>query len=204
MSTRSGPSPTTNTSVVQNTVGRGKDKSQENLNEPASDAALREFCDKNYNQLLPILAEKMHQEKVQQEKLKAVKALSRGHQAEEETSRKDSGQKRPAACPEALNQGATDPDHLEGKIRKERRCSEGWKMVYFTGWVIKKRVCLHTLVVQGVNHITTAAETPKAIIRVPAREERSPLLRDIMIEKHTHVRGKDFRKREQCKRTLEI
>ncbi|GJV40648.1 hypothetical protein Tco_1419088 [Tanacetum coccineum] len=42
--------------------------------EPASDIALREFCDKNYNQLLPILAEKMHQEKVQQEKLKAVKA----------------------------------------------------------------------------------------------------------------------------------
>ncbi|GKD87698.1 reverse transcriptase domain-containing protein [Tanacetum coccineum] len=74
MSTHSGPSPTTNTSAVRNTVGRGKEKSQENPNEPASDAALREFCDKNYNQLLPILAEKMHQEKVQQEKLKAVKA----------------------------------------------------------------------------------------------------------------------------------
>ncbi|GKC22180.1 hypothetical protein Tco_1287437 [Tanacetum coccineum] len=27
----------------------------------------------------------------------------------------------PAACPEALNQDATDPDHLEEKIRKERR-----------------------------------------------------------------------------------
>ncbi|GJV67140.1 reverse transcriptase domain-containing protein [Tanacetum coccineum] len=74
MSTHSGPSPTTNTSAVRNTVRRGKEKSQENLNEPASDAALREFCDKNYNQLLPILAKKMHQEKVQQEKLKAVKA----------------------------------------------------------------------------------------------------------------------------------
>ncbi|GKE49639.1 hypothetical protein Tco_1480897, partial [Tanacetum coccineum] len=37
-------------------------------------SALREFCDKNYNQLLPILAEKMHQEKVQKEKLKAIKA----------------------------------------------------------------------------------------------------------------------------------
>ncbi|GJX02418.1 reverse transcriptase domain-containing protein [Tanacetum coccineum] len=74
MSTHSGPSPTTNTSAVRNTVGRGKEKSQENPNEPASNAALREFCDKNYNQLLPILAEKMHQEKVQQEKLKAVKA----------------------------------------------------------------------------------------------------------------------------------
>ncbi|GJX08526.1 hypothetical protein Tco_0196458 [Tanacetum coccineum] len=74
MSTYSGPSPTTNTSAVQNMVGRGKEKSQENPNEPASDTALREFCDKNYNQLLPILAETMHQEKVQQEKLKAVKA----------------------------------------------------------------------------------------------------------------------------------
>ncbi|GJY12625.1 hypothetical protein Tco_0381934 [Tanacetum coccineum] len=74
MSTHSGPSPTLNTSAVQNTVGREKEKSQENPNEHASDASLREFCDKNYNQLLPILAEKMHQEKVQQEKLKAVKA----------------------------------------------------------------------------------------------------------------------------------
>ncbi|GJR38390.1 hypothetical protein Tco_1214074 [Tanacetum coccineum] len=74
MSTHSGPSPTTNTPAVRNTVGRGKEKSQENPNEPASDAALREFCDKNYNQLLSILAKKMHQEKVQQEKLKAVKA----------------------------------------------------------------------------------------------------------------------------------
>ncbi|GKC03661.1 hypothetical protein Tco_0995271, partial [Tanacetum coccineum] len=35
-----------------------------------------------------------------------------------------------AACPEALNQDATDPDHLEEKIRRERRCSEGWKRVY--------------------------------------------------------------------------
>ncbi|GJU04497.1 hypothetical protein Tco_1120927 [Tanacetum coccineum] len=40
----------------------------------ASDAALREYCDKNYHQLLPIISEKMHHEKVQQDKLKAVKA----------------------------------------------------------------------------------------------------------------------------------
>ncbi|GKB07609.1 hypothetical protein Tco_0835893 [Tanacetum coccineum] len=48
--------------------------SQGNLNRPATDTTLREYCDKHYNQLLPILAEKMHQEKVQQEKLMAVKA----------------------------------------------------------------------------------------------------------------------------------
>ncbi|GJU26715.1 hypothetical protein Tco_1165336 [Tanacetum coccineum] len=74
MSTRSGPSPTAPTSAVRNTVGQGKEMSQGNLNGPAPNAALREYCDKYYNQLLPILAEKMHQEKVQQEKLKAVKA----------------------------------------------------------------------------------------------------------------------------------
>ncbi|GJU64005.1 reverse transcriptase domain-containing protein [Tanacetum coccineum] len=37
----------------------------------------------------------------------------------------------PAACLEALNQDATDPDHLEEKIRKERRCSEDWKKDVF-------------------------------------------------------------------------
>ncbi|GJW15046.1 hypothetical protein Tco_0019179 [Tanacetum coccineum] len=74
MGTRSGPSPIAPTSAVRNTVGQGKEISQGNLNRPASDAALWKYCDKHYNQLLPILAKKMHQEKVQQEKLKAVKA----------------------------------------------------------------------------------------------------------------------------------
>ncbi|GJY47507.1 reverse transcriptase domain-containing protein [Tanacetum coccineum] len=66
--------------------------------------------------------------------------------------------------------------------------------MYCTGWVIKKRVCPHTQVVQGVSHITAAAETPKAIIRVPTYEERSLLLRDIMIEKHTHAREEGCQK----------
>nr|GEW30802.1 reverse transcriptase domain-containing protein [Tanacetum cinerariifolium] len=35
---------------------------------------MREYCDRNNHQLLPIIAEKVHQKKVQQEKLKAVKA----------------------------------------------------------------------------------------------------------------------------------
>nr|GEZ05926.1 reverse transcriptase domain-containing protein [Tanacetum cinerariifolium] len=38
-----------------------------------SNEDLREHCDKNYHQILPIIAEKLHQEKAQQEKLKAVK-----------------------------------------------------------------------------------------------------------------------------------
>ncbi|GJV93833.1 reverse transcriptase domain-containing protein [Tanacetum coccineum] len=60
------------TSAVRNTLG--KEQVPQDLGRPASDAALREYYDKNYHQLLPIIAEKVHQEKVQQEKLKALKA----------------------------------------------------------------------------------------------------------------------------------
>ncbi|GKA56462.1 reverse transcriptase domain-containing protein [Tanacetum coccineum] len=60
------------TSVVRNTLG--KEQVPQDLGGPASDAALREYCDRNYHKLLPIITKKVHQEKVQQEKLKAVKA----------------------------------------------------------------------------------------------------------------------------------
>ncbi|GJS80793.1 hypothetical protein Tco_0730674, partial [Tanacetum coccineum] len=46
----------------------------QDLARPIFDEAMREYCDKNYHQILPIIAEKVHQEKVQQEKLKAIKA----------------------------------------------------------------------------------------------------------------------------------
>nr|GEU88604.1 reverse transcriptase domain-containing protein [Tanacetum cinerariifolium] len=59
-------------SAVRNTLG--KEQVSQDLGRPASDAALQEYCDRNYHQLLPIIAEKEHQKKVQQDKLKAVKA----------------------------------------------------------------------------------------------------------------------------------
>ncbi|GKE05778.1 hypothetical protein Tco_1397796, partial [Tanacetum coccineum] len=69
------------TSVVRNTLGK-----EPVLQDPGRlilDEALREYCDRNYHQILPIIVEKVHQENVQQEKLKAVKA----HLNFEETSR---------------------------------------------------------------------------------------------------------------------
>ncbi|GKD08367.1 hypothetical protein Tco_1188052 [Tanacetum coccineum] len=60
------------TSVVRNTLG--KDPIPQDPGSPIFDEALREYYDRNYHQILPIIAEKMHQEKVRQEKLKAVKA----------------------------------------------------------------------------------------------------------------------------------
>ncbi|GKD93098.1 hypothetical protein Tco_1372935, partial [Tanacetum coccineum] len=42
--------------------------------EPMSDEVLREMCDKNYHQLLSLIAEKMQKEKEHKDKLNAVKA----------------------------------------------------------------------------------------------------------------------------------
>ncbi|GJR40723.1 hypothetical protein Tco_1216407 [Tanacetum coccineum] len=61
------------TSVVRNTVGRGKEIATQDRGRPAFDAAFREYCDKNYNQLLPIMAEKFNREKEKSEKLKELK-----------------------------------------------------------------------------------------------------------------------------------
>nr|GEX95502.1 reverse transcriptase domain-containing protein [Tanacetum cinerariifolium] len=52
----------------------GKEKIPQDLGIPASDAALQEYCDRNYHQLLPIIAEKVHRDKVRQKKLKVVNA----------------------------------------------------------------------------------------------------------------------------------
>ncbi|GJS40413.1 reverse transcriptase domain-containing protein [Tanacetum coccineum] len=63
--------PTVPTSAVRNTRGRS---GPQGLEEPTPDEVLRELCDKNYHQLLPLIAEKMQKEKEQQDKLNAVKA----------------------------------------------------------------------------------------------------------------------------------
>ncbi|GKD86940.1 hypothetical protein Tco_1358094 [Tanacetum coccineum] len=54
------------TSAARNTGGKN---GPQGLEEPMSDEILREVCDKNYHQLLPLIAEKM-----QKDKLNAVKA----------------------------------------------------------------------------------------------------------------------------------
>nr|GFA24246.1 hypothetical protein [Tanacetum cinerariifolium] len=61
-------------SAVRNTGERGKEPVTQDQGGPASDAALREYYDKNYNQLLPIMEEKFNQEKEKNEKLKELKA----------------------------------------------------------------------------------------------------------------------------------
>ncbi|GKF78675.1 hypothetical protein Tco_0234243 [Tanacetum coccineum] len=76
-----------------------------------SDEALLEYCDRNYHQILPIVAEKVHQEKE--------------HPSKEGVSRKGSDQDMSATDPEVLSQGVTAPNHLRKRVRKEKQCSKG-------------------------------------------------------------------------------
>ncbi|GKB80900.1 DOG1-like protein 4 [Tanacetum coccineum] len=54
--------PTPADSVVRNTAGKG---SKQTTDGPMPDEKLHEFYDKHYNQLLPLMAKKVHQEKLQ-------------------------------------------------------------------------------------------------------------------------------------------
>ncbi|GKA25978.1 hypothetical protein Tco_0712087, partial [Tanacetum coccineum] len=58
-------------STVRNTGGRN---GPQGLEEPMFEEILREMCDKNYHQLLSLIAEKMQKEKEQKDKLNGVKA----------------------------------------------------------------------------------------------------------------------------------
>ncbi|GKC32331.1 hypothetical protein Tco_1039625 [Tanacetum coccineum] len=69
MSTHEQHTLTVPTSAVRNTGGRS---GPQRLEKPTPDEVLRELCDKNYHQLLPLIVEKMQKEKEQQDKLNAT------------------------------------------------------------------------------------------------------------------------------------
>ncbi|GKA43142.1 hypothetical protein Tco_0735866 [Tanacetum coccineum] len=179
MSTHSGPSPTTNTSAVRNTVGRGKEKLQENPNKPASDAAFREFCDKNYNQLLPILAEKMHQEKVQQERRDAGKRLGR----------KDA--RSVSRSPEPRHGQSRSPRRKDSKREKVFRRLE--KGVFHRLGDKEKGMSAYSGSSRRQSHHSSREDTESyyqsSCSRVPARGERSPLLRGIRMSESEDSTG---------------
>ncbi|GJY63650.1 hypothetical protein Tco_0465110, partial [Tanacetum coccineum] len=96
---------------------RGRNGPQ-GLEEPMSDEILREMCDKNYHQLLPLIAEKMQKEKEQKDKLNA--------NLEEGTE---------TGIPEAHHRTSvyskdsrrTDPLHRSPGRGKKEACLIGWE-----------------------------------------------------------------------------
>nr|GEU83307.1 reverse transcriptase domain-containing protein [Tanacetum cinerariifolium] len=182
------------TFVVRNTLE--KEQVPQDLGRPASDAALREYCDRNYHQLLPIIAGKVHQEKVQKEKHKAVKARLNFEEASQHSesgtpSRRRDLKKEPGSRHVRSTSGSPEPrrDHSESQgkeSQKEKRCSKGWRMVSSTGSETRGRVYPHTRTIQGAGHTTVAAETPKAVTRFPVQEKQNLHLKSIITKEHPH------------------
>ncbi|GJS30955.1 hypothetical protein Tco_0491575 [Tanacetum coccineum] len=108
------------TSVMRNMVGRGKEPTSQDQGGPVSDVVLREYCDKNYNQLLPITAEKFNREKEKNKKLKGVKARLNFNGSFGTSSY---SQSRTMNC-----QG-------ESPKKEKETCSKGWG--------VEQGVCLH-------------------------------------------------------------
>ncbi|GJV36394.1 hypothetical protein Tco_1408871 [Tanacetum coccineum] len=115
------------TFVVRNTGGKS---GPQNIEEPASNKALRELCDKNYHQLLPLIAKKMQKEKEQQDKLKASREGGMGAST-------------PKACHQSPvsseDSNKTDLLHLGFGREKREVCSIGWEE--------KNQAHLHALIV---------------------------------------------------------
>ncbi|GJS63315.1 hypothetical protein Tco_0677879 [Tanacetum coccineum] len=155
-------------SAVRNTVGKGNEQISKNLNRTASDAALQEYCDKHYRYLLPITAEKVHKEKMQQEKQKEVKVRLNF----ERCSRRNSKVQEVSQHSESriLN---VRGEHGRGRSRQDIGREEKEEEIeeYSIGWEIKERVCPHT---------------QKAVTIVTAREEWNPFPENVTMKKHIH------------------
>ncbi|GJR25450.1 hypothetical protein Tco_1101682 [Tanacetum coccineum] len=131
---------------MRNTLG--KEQTSQDLGRPASDAALQEYCDKNYHQLLPIIAEKVHQEKVhqekvQQEKLKTVKSRLNFEEASQHSesgtpSRRGDLRKRLGSRRIRGTSGSPKPrrgrsESPKKRVPERKRCLKDWRRVYSTG-----------------------------------------------------------------------
>nr|GEY38078.1 reverse transcriptase domain-containing protein [Tanacetum cinerariifolium] len=190
------------TSVVRNTLG--KDHVSQELGGPASDAALREYCDRNYHQLLPIIAEKVHQKKVQQEKLKAVKARLNFEEPSQHSelgtpSRRISLKERLGSKHVRSMSGSPEPrrGHSESPRKRgpEKKITfKRLEKVYSTGSEIRGIVHPHTQTIQGVDHTTIVVETLKAATRVLTQKKQSLLLKNVITKEHPREGGKHYQK----------
>ncbi|GJR28622.1 hypothetical protein Tco_1104854 [Tanacetum coccineum] len=141
--------PSQPTSAVWNTVGRGKEPVTQDRGGPASDAALREYCDKNYNQLLPIMAEKFNREKEKSEKLKELKARL-NFEGCSGTSRYFESKMMSTKEHEKIHRSRrlrSPRTSVFSRIRRERSRSPRQKSkegACSKGWEVEGRVCLHT------------------------------------------------------------
>ncbi|GKB70673.1 hypothetical protein Tco_0932085 [Tanacetum coccineum] len=105
---------------MRNTEGRSGPRG---LEESTSDEVLRELCDKNYHQLLPLIAEKMQKEKEQQDKPNAVKARLL---YDDESGRNPRNREESHYSESKTSTARTEPRRKHGSRRRRAVYSIGW------------------------------------------------------------------------------
>nr|GEX32347.1 reverse transcriptase domain-containing protein [Tanacetum cinerariifolium] len=170
------------TSAVRNTLGR--EQAPQNLVRHVSDEDLREYCDKNYHQILPIIAENLHKEKAQQEKLKAVKARLNFKEASQYSESETPNRRR----------------NLNERLgpRKKNGVQKIGKKVCFIGWETRRRMSPHIQEAQSGSHTTVVAGTQKAATKVLALKEQKLLSRNIVTKESIREEWK------QCQKVKEV
>nr|GEU73694.1 reverse transcriptase domain-containing protein [Tanacetum cinerariifolium] len=150
------------TSAVRNTLG--KEQISQDMDMPTSDAALQEYCDRNYHHLLPIIAEKEHQ----------AEGWTSKRGLDLDVSRSPKPRRDRPVSPRKKD--------LERKTVFKRL-----ERVYSKGLEIRGRVCPHTRMTQGVSRTIAVAEILRAVTRAPALEERSLPLINIITKERPHT-----------------
>ncbi|GKD40425.1 hypothetical protein Tco_1260632, partial [Tanacetum coccineum] len=152
------------TSVVRNTLSKIPGKAYFRISLGGK------YCDRNYHQILPIIAEKVHQEKVQQEKLKAIKARlnfeETSHHSESGTPTRRRGLKERLG-PRHIRSRSESPYPRRGRSESP-----------------KKKGSERKTATQGVGRTIVATWILKAATKVPNQEQQSPPLRDVITKGH--------------------
>ncbi|GJX10893.1 reverse transcriptase domain-containing protein [Tanacetum coccineum] len=163
------------TSIVRNMLG--KEQVPQNLDGSIFDEDLHEYCDKNYHQILLIIAKKVHQEKERR--------------ADGRTSKKGSDLEMLAEGPKVLSRGAAVPSHQK-KVHKEEQCSKGSKRVYSKARR-QGEECVHTFE-RFKAHIIAAAKIRKTATKVLTPGKQKLLPRNIILKEHPRKERKHCQK----------
>ncbi|GJW69371.1 reverse transcriptase domain-containing protein [Tanacetum coccineum] len=160
------------------------------------------------------MADKYEYEQRKKEKLEEVKARLEFGEARKKTTRaQESAYSESRTMSPRRQRRSRSPRHNPSvftRLRRERSRSPRHEYkdkarregtVFFTGWVIKKRVCLHTLVVQGVSHIISAAKTPKAIIKFPRFADEREHWKSKSKKQRSSMEDKDLSRPWVCEET---
>nr|GEY58536.1 reverse transcriptase domain-containing protein [Tanacetum cinerariifolium] len=182
------------TSAVRNTMEKGNEQTLENPNRPPSDASLREYCDKYYHQLLPIIAEEVHKEKAQKDKMKEVKARLNFEGCSERNSK----------IQEMSQHSESRTPNVRGDLERRRRSRRSRSMsrspeptsVFFRIRRDKSKSPRHGLGAKGIkeggvfNRLGVREEvcphTRRVVTRVSDQEKQNPSLEGVTMKEHLH------------------